>query len=93
MIQSFRDGQTERVFLRERVSRWSVAVRRKALAKLQLLNAAVSLNDLQVPPGNRLEPLRGKRRGQHSIRVNAQWRICFRWTPAGPTHVELTDYH
>lgn len=64
-----------------------------ALRKLLILDAAESLGDLRVPPGNRLERLRGDRAGQHSIRVNRRWRICFRWTAAGPTDVELTDYH
>lgn len=61
--------------------------------KLLMLDAAETLSDLRVPPGNRLEMLRGDRAGQHSIRVNDQWRICFIWTPAGPENVEITDYH
>jgi len=61
--------------------------------KLLMLDAAETLSDLRVPPGNRLEILRGDRAGQHSIRINDQWRICFIWTPAGPENVEITDYH
>lgn len=64
-----------------------------ALRKLLQLNAAVSLGSLRVPPGNRLEALKRDRSGQHSIRINDQWRLCFRWTPAGPEHVEIVDYH
>ena len=69
------------------------ALRQKALDKLTLLDAAASLDQLRVPPGNRLELLRGNRGGQHSIRINDQYRICFRWTVAGPTDVEIVDYH
>jgi proteic killer suppression protein len=66
---------------------------RPALRKLRQLNGAAVLDDLRVPPGNRLEALHGDRRGQHSIRVNSQWRICFTWTPAGPADVQIVDYH
>ena len=69
------------------------ALRQKVLDKLTLLDAAVSLDQLRVPPGNRLEQLRGNRAGQHSIRINDQYRICFRWTAAGPSAVEVVDYH
>ncbi len=68
-------------------------IQRKALMKLLLLDAAHELEELRVPPGNRLEALRGDRQGQHSIRINDQWRICFLWTPAGPRDVEIVDYH
>jgi proteic killer suppression protein len=64
-----------------------------AMRKLAMLNQAARLNDLRVPPGNRLEPLSGNRAGQHSIRVNDQFRVCFRWTDAGPEDVEIVDYH
>ena len=64
-----------------------------ARRKLRFLNNARSLHDLRVPPGNRLEPLKGARAGQHSIRINEQWRICFRWTAAGPDEVDIVDYH
>lgn len=64
-----------------------------ALRKLAILDAVVSLGELGVPPGNRLEALKGNRKGQHSVRINDQWRICFVWTDAGPEHVEIVDYH
>ncbi len=69
------------------------ALRQKSIDKLTLLDAAVSLQQLQVPPGNRLEALHGNRAGQHSIRINDQYRICFRWTEAGAVNVEIADYH
>ncbi len=93
MIKSFRDRDTERVFHRERVRRWSESVLRAALRKLLLLDAAEGLNDLRVPPGNRLERLRGAREGQHSMRINDQWRICFRWRDGDAYDVEIVDYH
>ena len=93
MIRSFRDQQTERVFRRERIKGFSQDVQRAALRKLLILDAAESLDDLRVPPGNRLEKLKGDRKGQHSIRVNDQWRICFVWSGADAHDVELTDYH
>jgi len=68
-------------------------IERQALRKLDVLHQARDLNDLRAPPGNRLEALAGDRRGQHSIRINDQWRICFRWTHAGPEDVEIVDYH
>ena len=68
-------------------------IERTALRKLRQLAAAVSLNDLRLPPGNRLEALKGDRTGQHSIRINDRWRICFVWTDAGPEEVEIVDYH
>ena len=68
-------------------------IERAALRKLVMLDAAETLDDLRVPPGNRLEALRGDRAGQHSIRINQQWRICFHWTVAGPADVEIVDYH
>ncbi|MDQ0315120.1 proteic killer suppression protein [Amorphus orientalis] len=63
------------------------------LRKLRMMNQARVLEDLRVPPGNRLEALKGDRKGQHSIRINGQWRICFRWTDGGPSNVEIVDYH
>lgn len=92
MIRSFRDGDTERLFRDGTVRRWA-AIERPARRKLLLLNTAQSLNDLRVPPGNRLEALRGDRRGLHSIRINDQWRICFVWRADGPHEVEIVDYH
>ena len=93
MIKSFRDKNTERVFKREPTKRFSEAVQRAALRKLLILDAAEKLSDLAVPPGNRLQKLRGDRKGQHSIRVNDQWRVCFRWRTGDAHEVEITDYH
>ena len=92
MIQSFRDRETERLWESENSARFRT-VRRIALRKLIQLNAAERLEDLRIPPGNQLEALRGKRKGAYSIRINRQWRICFHWTKAGPTKVEIVDYH
>lgn len=93
MIQSFVDEQTEKVWRRERVKKFHPDLQRVALRKLAILDAAETLSDLRIPPGNRLEKLSGDREGLHSIRVNDQWRICFRWTKAGPEDVAITDYH
>jgi proteic killer suppression protein len=93
VIQSFRDADTEKVFRRERSRRLPPDVLRRALRKLLLLDAADSLDDLRIPPGNRLERLSGNRKGQHSIRINDQWRICFRWSRGDAYDVEITDYH
>lgn len=92
VIRSFADKHTERVWHRLR-TRWSVDVQRRAWNKLAMLNQAATLEDLRVPPGDRLERFRGDRAGQHSIRINRQWRICFTWTDTGPERVEITDYH
>ncbi len=92
MIQSFSSSETRRLWEEERSRRYG-AVAKIALRKLIQLHAAESLADLRTPPGNRLEALKGKRAGLHSIRINDQWRICFRWTPAGPEAVEIVDYH
>ncbi|MFL5245559.1 MAG: type II toxin-antitoxin system RelE/ParE family toxin [Gemmataceae bacterium] len=92
MIQSFRCADTERLFRRERVGRFA-RFERVARRKLDRLNAAVTLDFLRAPPGNRLEALKGNRAGQHSIRVNDQFRLCFVWTAHGPQDVELVDYH
>ena len=93
MIRSFRDQQTENIFRRDRVKRFSPDVQRAALRKLAILDAAESLDDLRVPPGNRLERLKGDRKGQYSIRVNDQWRICFVWSDGDAYDVEIIDYH
>lgn len=92
MIRSFRDAWTARLFADEDVPRFR-AIERQARRKLLLLNAAGSLADLLLPPGNRLEALKGDRRGQHSIRINDQWRICFSWREGGAENVEIVDYH
>lgn len=93
MIRSFADKQTERLFMRETVRTLDPQIQRNALIKLWLLDAADTLQDLRIPPGNHLEALHGDRTGQHSIRINKKWRICFTWTKAGLTEVEITDYH
>jgi len=92
MIRSFRDGSTERLWNGETVKRFT-GIRKAALRKLDMLHAAVLLGDLRSPPGNRLEELKGDRKGQHSIRINGQFRVCFVWTEKGPTQVEIADYH
>ena len=89
----FRDKDAQRLWDRQRVRRLGPDVQRSALKRLARLDAAESLDDLRAFPGNRLERLRGDRAGQHSIRINDQWRICFVWTDAGPEDVEIVDYH
>jgi len=93
VLQSFGDRTTERVWHREQVRAFDSELLRSAVRKLLILDAAEDLKDLTVPPGNRLEKLKGDRAGQHSIRINQQWRICFRWTTAGPEEVTIVDYH
>ncbi len=91
MIRSFADRDTERLFGDEDVRRFR-AIERVARRKLRLLDAVTRLDDLRSPPGNRLEALKGDRSGQHSLRINDQWRICFRWND-GAEAVEIVDYH
>lgn len=93
MIRSFADKETERLFQRVPGKSIPPSLRRLALRKLLILDAAESLVDLRVPPLNRLEKLRGDRLGQYSIRINDQWRICFRWRAGDALDVEVTDYH
>ena len=93
MIRSFRDKDTEAVADRRHVRKFSRDIQRRAQRKLMILNNATRLNDLRVPPGNRLETLAGDRSGQHSIRVNDQWRICFVWEDDDAYAVEIVDYH
>jgi proteic killer suppression protein len=93
VIRSFKDRETERLFLRQRSRVVPSDLRRVALRKLLQLDAADTLDDLKVPPGNRLERLRGDRKGQHSIRVNEQWRVCFEWQQGDAHEVEIVDYH
>jgi len=92
VIVSFRDPETQALAQGQRVRRF-VSIESPARRKLRQLEIAGRLEDLRVPPGNRLEALRGDRAGQHSIRINDQYRICFLWTPAGPREVEIVDYH
>lgn len=93
MIQSFADEATRKVWDREHVKQFGPDLQRIAQRKLRMLNAAETINDLRIPPGNRLEKLAGDRDGQHSIRINDQYRVCFTWTAAGPSDVEIVDYH
>ena len=91
-IRSFKCKDTEALYRGQRVRRW-VNVERPALRKLEMLDWSLVLNDLRVPPGNQLEALKGSRKGQHSIRINYQWRVCFVWTVQGAADVEIVDYH
>lgn len=93
MIRSFADRETERLFGRRFSRRLPADLQKAALRKLEFLDAAPALESLRVPAGNRLEALRGDRAGQHSIRINDQWRICFRWKDAHAHEVEIVDYH
>jgi toxin HigB-1 len=93
MIRSFKDQEAKKIFKRQRSSKLPETMQRAALRKLRMLNRAENLNDLRVPPANRLEKLRGERLGQHSIRINDQWRICFKWHDSDAFQVEIVDYH
>ncbi|KRA96627.1 plasmid maintenance system killer protein [Devosia sp. Root685] len=93
MIQSFSDGEAELIWNGRRSRRLPADIQSVALRKLRLLHAARVISDLKVPPGNRLETLKGNRAGQWSIRINDQWRICFVWDEGGPRNVEIVDYH
>lgn len=93
MIKSFKDSETEKVYRRVHSKRLATDIQPVALRKLRMLNNAGSLQDLRSPPGNRLEKLRGDREGQHSMRINDQWRICFVWRENNAYEVEIADYH
>jgi len=93
MIHSFKNSATESVWDGVFSSLFPPAIQRTARRKLIHIHSAINLNDLRVPPGNRLEKLKGKRKGQHSIRINDQWRICFRWRSGNAYDVEIVDYH
>jgi proteic killer suppression protein len=93
MIVTFGDSETEKIWRGDRSSRLPGDIQATALRKLRLVNAAKRIDDLRVPPGNRLERLKGDRAGHWSIRINEQWRIVFRWTEGGAEHVSITDYH
>ncbi|EME5359052.1 TPA: hypothetical protein L5599_003518 [Pseudomonas aeruginosa] len=92
MIRSFRCPDTEHLFVNGSTKKWP-AIKDVAVRKLTMLDVAADIRDLRSPPGNRLEALNGNRQGQHSIRINDQYRICFVWSANGPEHVEITDYH
>jgi proteic killer suppression protein len=92
VIRSFKSPDTEALFKGKRVAKFA-NLEKVATRKLQMLDDADELRDLTAPPANRLEALKGERKGQHSIRINVQWRICFVWTRAGPEQVEIVDYH
>ena len=93
MIRSFVSKDTERIWHEQYVKRVDRRLQRATLRKLELVHAAKDVEDLRIPPGNRMERLVGDRRGRHSIRVNAQWRLCFVWGEGGAEDVELVDYH
>ena len=93
MIKTFADKRTAAVFAGEQVRKLPPEIQQAARRKLKLIDAATSLEALRVPPGNRLEALKHDRNGQHSIRINEQWRICFRWEDDGAAGVEIVDYH
>ena len=93
MIKSFADKETENIFIRKFSKKFPQTIQRNARMKLEILDAANVLQDLSVPPGNRFEKLTGNREGQHSIRINDQWRICFIWRSSDAYEVEIVDYH
>ncbi|MEE9166719.1 MAG: type II toxin-antitoxin system RelE/ParE family toxin [Candidatus Neomarinimicrobiota bacterium] len=93
MIKHFADSDTKKLFCGQRPRRLPPQIPRHELRKLLVLDAADSLQDLRIPPGNRLKKLKGSRAGQHSIRINDQWRICFEWREGDAYSVEITDYH
>lgn len=93
MIRNFRDREAERIFHREFSRKLPQDIQQRAFRKLRMLNRAASLDDLRIPPSNRLEQLHGDRTGQYSIRVNQQWRICFEWRDGDAYAVEIVDYH
>lgn len=93
MIQSFKDSAAEKIFDRIFCKKYSTDIQKVALRKLVVLHGATDIDDLKVPPGNRLEALKGERKGQHSIRINDQFRICFIWNKGNAFNVEIVDYH
>jgi proteic killer suppression protein len=93
VIKTFKDAETQRIYQRERSRKLPSDIQHVALRKLRMINNAININDLRVPPANRLEKLSGDREGQYSIRINDQWRICFIWKNGDALNVEITDYH
>ena len=93
MIKSFKCKESQKLFRLEKSAKISSTIQRVALRKLEMIDSAVELNDLKVPPANRLEALKGSRKGQYSIRINDQWRVCFEWERGDAFNVEIVDYH
>lgn len=93
MIKSFKDKETEKVYGREGSRKLAEDIQQVALRKLRMINNAKNLNDLRIPPANNLEKLKGDREGQHSVRINDQWRICFKWKDGDAHEVVIEDYH
>jgi len=93
VIKTFKDTETEKIYQRERSRKLPSDIQQVALRKLRMINNAININDLRIPPANRLEKLSGDRAGQRSIRINDQWRICFEWRGSDALNVEITDYH
>ncbi len=93
MIKSFHSKETEKIWKGEISTKLPTNIQRKARMKLRIINNSISLNDLTIPPSNQLEPLKGDRKGQYSIRINKQWRICFEWNEGNALKVEIVDYH
>jgi toxin HigB-1 len=93
VVKSFKDGETQKIYRRERSRKLPVEIQQVALRKLRMINNAIALTDLRIPPANRLEKLGDNREGQYSIRINDQWRICFEWRGNDAFNVEITDYH
>jgi proteic killer suppression protein len=93
VIKTFKDAETQKIYQRERSRKLPSDIQQVALRKLRMINNAININDLRVPPANRLEKMSGNREGQYSIRINDQWRICFEWKNGDAFNVEITDYH
>ena len=93
MIKTFKDDQTQKIYRRQRSRKLPPDIQQVALRKLRMINNAISINDLRVPPANRLEKLGGDRAGQWSVRINDQWRICFEWQGSDAYNVQIVDYH
>jgi toxin HigB-1 len=93
MIKSFKSREAEKIFNQECSTKLPADIQRTALRKLLMIHAAIAINDLRIPPANRLKQLKGVRRGQYSIRINDQWRVCFSWQSGDAYEVEIEDYH
>jgi proteic killer suppression protein len=93
MIKSFKNKETEKIWQQETIKKLPIEIQRIGLRKLIMINASIDLNDLKIPPSNHLEKLKGNREGQYSIRINDQWRICFKWKNGNSFEVEIVDYH